>query len=349
MKRLHSLQEGLCQSGLDALWVSGPTNVRALSGFSSPYDGKILVTTDSATLYTDARYTVQAKEECQMDIHIARPPETFEHAARIVAGLKVGIEGDYLTVSQLEELENHWPDATLISTTDLIETLRIVKTPQEIQQIQAASDIADQVFNDVRPMIQAGVRELDIANELETRLRQAGARHSFDIIVASGPRGAMPHGLASERVIQDNELVTIDMGATKNGYNSDMTRTVAVGSPSQQLRDMYNAVLDAEEAAVKAVKPGIRTADLDQLARDVLSKHNLAEYFAHTLGHGIGLAVHEGPRFRSESSDVLEPGMVVTIEPGVYIEDVGGVRIEDMVLVTTDGYKVINGCPKEQL
>ncbi|GAA5532518.1 aminopeptidase YpdF [Deinococcus aluminii] len=335
-------------AGVDALWVSNPANVRALSGFSSGQDGKVLVTGGGATLYTDARYTVQAQEESQVPQVIARPPETYQDAAQKVQGARVGFEAEHLTVAGLEALREHW-DAALVPTRGLVEGVRLVKSPQEVQAIREAQAVADRVFEEVRPMIRAGVRELDVALALELGLRRAGAEVGFDVIVASGPRGAMPHGVASERVIEDGDLVTIDFGARVNGYHSDMTRTVAVGTPSEELRRVYNAVLEAEEAAVAAVRPGAKTGELDALARGILEQHGLAEAFAHSLGHGVGLNIHEGPSLRKGSEDVLEPGMVVTVEPGAYLPGVGGVRIEDLVLVTEDGHEVLSRAPKERL
>ncbi len=335
-------------AGVDALWVSDPANVRALSGFSSGEDGKVLVTPEGATLYTDARYTVQAQEEARVPVHIARPPETYRDAAARVKGQRVGFEAEHLTVAGLEALREHW-DAQLVPTRGLVERVRLVKTPEEVQLIREAQALADRVFAEVRPNIQAGVRELDVALELEQGLRRAGAEVGFAVIVASGPRGAMPHGVASDRVIEDGELVTIDFGARLNGYHSDMTRTVAVGTPSEELRRVYNAVLEAEEAAVAAVRPGVKGGDLDALAREILNRHHLGEAFAHSLGHGVGLKIHEGPSLRAGSEDVLEPGMVVTVEPGAYLPGVGGVRIEDLVLVTEGGYEVLSRTPKERL
>ncbi|OLV19058.1 Aminopeptidase YpdF (MP-, MA-, MS-, AP-, NP- specific) [Deinococcus marmoris] len=337
------------EAGVTGLWVSHPANVRALTGFTSPEDGKVLVTADGATLYTDARYTVQAREESGVPQFIARPPETFQHAAEGVRGQRVGFEADSLTVAGLEDLKEHWPDAELVPLRGLIQGLRQIKTADEIAAIRAAQDLADQVFSEVRPLIVAGARELDIALEIETRLRKAGAGSAFGVIVASGPRGAMPHGHASARVIEDGELVTVDMGAKLNGYNSDMTRTVAVGQPSDEMKRIYNAVLEAEEAAIKAVKPGVRAADLDKIARDILTGHGLGEAFVHSLGHGVGLEVHEGPGLRGTSDDVLAAGMVITIEPGAYLPDVGGVRIEDLLLVTEDGHDVLSHSPKEAI
>ena len=353
----------LAHAGLDALWVSRPENVRYLSGFTSGDDAKLLVMTVvpqqgvgsrvEATLYTDARYTVQAGEESRYPAFIARPPATLEHATPSVQGLRVGFEADHLTVSELEALRSHWQangsPATLVGTQGIIEGLRLMKTEDEIAQIRAAQSIADAAFAAVRPGIVAGVREDWVAGQLEAFMRERGAGSAFDVTVASGPRGAMPHGTASGRIIGNDELVTIDFGAKLNGYHSDMTRTVAVGNPSEELRRLYRAVLEAEEAAVQAIRPGARCSDLDKVARDILVSHGLGEYFAHSLGHGVGLAVHEGPSLRGTSPDVLEAGMVVTAEPGVYLPGVGGVRIEDLILVTPDGYEVLSSSPKERL
>lgn len=346
---LDRVRAALKRAGVDALWVSDPVGVRQLTGFTSSEDGKVLITPQEATLYTDARYTVQAQEESRVPAFIARPPETYAHAKDGVSGLRVGFEATHLTVAGLEDLRGAWPDATLVPLRGVLQALRLVKSAEEIALIRAAQDLAGRVFTEVRPMIRSGVRELDVALAIETRLREAGSRPSFSTIVASGPRGAMPHGTASERVIGDDELVTIDMGAQLGGYHSDFTRTVAVGDPNAQLRGIYRAVREAEEAAVAAVKPGVRGADLDRLARGILTRHGLGEYFAHSLGHGVGLEVHEGPSLRGVSEDVLEAGMVITIEPGVYLPGVGGVRIEDLVLVTDDGYEVLSHSPKEDL
>ncbi|ADV67465.1 M24 family metallopeptidase [Deinococcus maricopensis] len=338
----------LTRAGVDALWVSRPENVRYVTGFTSPEDGKALLTPQGAVLYTDARYTEQARLESSAEQFIARPPATLEHAAERVRGLRVGFEADALTVAALDDLRRFWPDATLVPTTGILETLRLIKTPDEIERIRQAQRIADEAFAAVRPLIRAGAVERDIEFAIEGEMRKRGARgwaHGF--IVAGGERGALPHGHASDRVLQDGELVTVDIGAVYDGYVSDMTRTVRVGEVSAELRRIYHAVLEAEEAAIRAVRPGVRAADLDTLARDILTGHGLGEAFAHSLGHGVGLAVHEGPSLRGTSDDVLEPGMVITIEPGAYLPGLGGVRIEDLVLVTEDGYEVLSTSPKE--
>ncbi|GGJ63560.1 M24 family metallopeptidase [Deinococcus aquiradiocola] len=347
-----TLRAALDRAGVDALWVSSPENIRYLSGFTSGRDARLLLSAQP-TLYTDARYTVQAQEESRFPSFIARPPATLAHAAPAVEGLRVGFEADHLTVAELERLRAHWQagerPATLVSTSRVIDTLRQVKTPDEVARVRAAQALADEAFAAVRPFIAAGVRESDVAARLEGFMRERGAGSAFGITVASGPRGAMPHGTASARVIGNDELVTVDFGALLDGYHSDMTRTVAVGNPSEELRRLYRAVLEAEEAAVAAVRPGATGGELDAVARDLLGAHGLAEAFAHSLGHGVGLAVHEGPSLRAASADVLVPGMIVTVEPGVYVPGVGGVRIEDLILVTEDGHEVLSRSAKELL
>ncbi|AWN23158.1 aminopeptidase [Deinococcus irradiatisoli] len=346
---LEALRPAMAEAGVDALWISQPENLRYLSGFSSPEDAKLLITPDGATLYTDGRYTVQAAQEVEVPVHIARPPATLEHAASHLAGRRVGFEAAHLSVAAHQELQQHW-QAELVALSGLVEKLRLTKSPAEIEAIRSAQAIADAAFERVRPQIKAGVREVDIAWALDTAMRDLGAEGpAFETIVASGVRGALPHGRASHKVLAESELVTLDFGAKVGGYHSDMTRTLAIGEVSESLRRIYNAVLDAEEAALSAIRPGVRTADLDTLARGVLAGFDLAEAFTHSLGHGVGLHIHEGPSLRATSEEVLAPGMVVTVEPGVYIEHLGGVRIEDLVLVTEQGSEVLSRSPKERL
>ena len=337
------------QAGVDALWISQPANVRYLSGFSSPEDAKLLLTAEGALLYTDSRYALQAAQEVGTGVHIARPPATLEHAAERVRGLRVGFEAEHLTVAGLEDLKQYW-QAELLPLRRPVETLRLVKSDAEVTLIRRAQAIADAAYAEVLPQLQAGARESDLALALETAMRRLGADGpSFETIVASGERGALPHGRASGKQLAEGELVTLDFGALLDGYHSDMTRTVPIGEVGPELRRLYLAVLDAEEQAIAAAGPGVRAADLDALAREVLAGHGLAESFTHSLGHGVGLDIHEGPGLRAASDEVLRPGMVVTIEPGVYLPGVGGVRIEDLLLITESGHEVLSQSPKARL
>ncbi len=346
---MRQLDDRLRAERLDALWVSKPENVRYLSGFSSPQDGKVLYRPGSALLYTDSRYSDQAAQEARVEQHIARPPATYAHAAQHTQGQRVGVEADHLTVADLEVLRAHW-DAELVPITGLVETLRGVKTDEEIGFIRRAQDITDEALQAALPLIKPGARERDIALAIEVGIRERGGHgYAHNFIVASGPRGAMPHGESSDRTLQDGELVTIDIGAVVNGYHSDMTRTYPVGTVPDALRDVYNAVLEANELAIEAVRPGVRAEDLDALAREHLTQRGYGEYFTHSLGHGVGLHIHEAPSLRKGSEDVLEPGMVITIEPGVYVSGQHGVRVEDLVLVTEGGHEVLSKSPKARL
>ncbi len=346
---LETLRPAMLEAGVDALWISQPENLRYLSGFSSPEDAKLLITPGGATLYTDGRYTVQAAQEVDLPVHIARPPATLEHAAAQLRGLRVGFEAAHLSVAAHQELQQHW-QAELVALGGLVEQLRLIKAPAELESIRAAQNIADTAFAQILPQIKHGAREVDIAWALEDAMRQLGAEApAFETIVASGVRGALPHGRASQKVLQEGELVTLDFGARVGGYHSDMTRTLALGEVSESLKRIYNAVLDAEEAALSAIRPGLRAADLDAVARGVLGGLDLADAFTHSLGHGVGLHIHEGPGLRSTSDEVLAAGMVITVEPGVYIEHLGGVRIEDLVLVTEQGSEVLSRSPKVRL
>ncbi len=336
-------------AGVDALWISQPANIRYLSGFSSPEDAKLLLTPEAALLYTDSRYALQAAQEVVTEVHIARSPATLEHAAGRVRGLKVGFEAEHLTVAGLDDLKQSW-QAELIPLRQLIEMQRLVKSDDEIVLIRRAQAIADAAYAEVQPQIVAGARESDLALALELAMRRLGADGpSFETIVASGERGALPHGRASDKQLAVGELVTLDFGALLGGYHSDMTRTVPVGDVGPELRRLYMAVLDAEEQAIAAVRPGVRAADLDALARTVLAGHGLADAFTHSLGHGVGLDIHEGPGLRAASDEVLRPGMTITIEPGVYLPGVGGVRIEDLLLLTESSHEVLSQSPRVRL
>ncbi len=348
---LDQLRQKLETLELDAFWVAKPENVRYLSGFTTPDDAKVLVTKDQVLLYTDARYAVQAEQESRVPVHIARFEEVFEHAKPIVQGKRIGFESDAVLYEGFEEL-NIGLGADLKAVKGLIDGMRLIKTPEEIAAIRQAAMIADAALESLLPKLQPGVTERDFALELEFEMRRRGANGAaFEIIVASGERSAMPHGVASNRVIQEGDLVTIDWGARLNGYYSDCTRVYPVGEISDQLKNLYRAVLEANKLGLAAVRPGARCKAVDAVARDYLKSVGFEKEFAHSLGHGVGLAVHEQPRlsYRAEEAEVLEEGMIVTVEPGVYIPSVGGARVEDLVVVTTDGYEALTKLPKYNL
>jgi Xaa-Pro aminopeptidase len=335
---------------IHALWVAKPANIRYLTGFTSPEDAKLLVTEADAVLYTDSRYTVQAEQESRVPVHIARWDAVYEHAKPLVTGKNVGFEADAVVYSAfrglLEGLET-----TLRPVENVVEPLRGVKSSAEIETLKRAAKIADDALEATLPMLKPGVAERDVALELEMQMRRRGAEAAaFDITVASGERGAMPHGGASGRVVNDGELVTIDWGARVDGYHSDCTRTFAVGEISSELKTIYNTVFDAQRKALEAIRAGAKCFDMDAVAREFITAAGYGDYFGHSLGHSVGLAIHETPNlsFRAKE-ERLEVSNVVTVEPGIYVPNVGGVRIEDTVIVTETGIEFLTHTPKHRL
>lgn len=344
-ERLERLRERLAQAGVEALLVTEPANVRYLSGFTSPEDGRVLVTADEARLFTDGRYTVQAEEESALPVEITRP--WIPRVAALTGEARLAVEAEHATLALARELSGALGREPLpLAGRELLTPLRAVKDADEIELVRRAAALTDEAMAHALTLLRPGASELDVAWEIERFLRSRGATPGFEIIVASGWRSSMPHGVASDKAIADGDLVTLDFGARLHGYTADMTRTVAVGEVDDDVQALYRAVLEAEEAALAAVAPGVRGSELDAIARELLASHGLDAWFSHSLGHGVGLAVHESPRLAQSSDDVLEPGMVVTVEPGVYKPNEVGVRIEDLVLVTDDGHEVLSQAPK---
>jgi Xaa-Pro aminopeptidase len=343
--KLENLKEAIAGLGADALLVTAPANVRYLSGFRTPEDGRVLVTEERTLLLTDARYTVQAEEESRLSVEIL-PRDWLGELPRLLGGRRLAIEAEVLSYAAFKRLQELL-GAEPVASESLVSDLRLVKEPAEIDLMRQAATLTDQAYGHILDFLKAGRREVEVALELERFMRLRGAESkSFEIIVASGPRGAMPHGVASNKAIERGELVTLDFGARVMGYHADMTRTVAVGETADRLRELYDATLRAQEAALEAVAPGKDTKAIDAIARDALGEAGLADYFAHGLGHGVGLSIHEGPSLNQHTSQPLEAGMTVTIEPGVYLPDVGGVRIEDLVVVTPSGCERLSESPK---
>lgn len=343
-RRLDALRASVRAAGADALLVTSPPNVRYLTGFSSPEDGSVLVSPDGATLLTDARYEVQAEEESLVPVAIV--PSQDDAALARLSGLRLAVEADAMTVSRFRALAKrlgHEPVALEGAFTEL----RLIKTDAEVAKLRRAAHVTDLAFEEALKFMKAGVTEVEVAMCLERAMRLHGAEGaSFSTIVASGARGAMPHGLASAKALEDGDLVTLDFGAVVDGYHADMTRTVGIGQVGAEERRLFDAVLEAQVAALAAVAPGRTGSEVDQVARDVLARHGLEQYFTHSLGHGTGLVVHEEPRLSQKSDTVLRPGMIVTVEPGVYLPGFTGLRIEDLAVVTESGHEVLSHSPK---
>ncbi len=349
--RRARLGELLAERKLEALLVSAPANVRYLSGFTGS-NGWLLVSPHRAILLTDPRYEIQARAQTDCAVRICKG-QLVEAAGREIRRNRLknlGFESS-LPYSVYGRLSERLPAGVqLVATAELVEQLRAIKSAAEIELIRSAVRLGEQAFSRVLRRIRPGLRELELAAEIDHEMRRLGAdRPAFDTIVASGVRSALPHAEPTEKPLQANELVLIDMGARRRGYVSDMTRMAHLGIPARSLRELHAAVVEAQAAAVDAIREGVSASAVDARSRRVLRQHGLARRFAHSTGHGLGLEVHETPRLGKGEQTRLQAGMVVTIEPGVYMEGFGGIRIEDAVVVTRNGGEVLTAVPKELL
>lgn len=340
----------LSRKSLDALIVSSLPHIRYLSGFTGS-NALLIVTLRSAILLTDTRYTLQAETEVSgCRILITTKPLVAEAAARklLAASARVGFQADQVTYAQYRSLRALFPSTSFVSTRELVEDVMLVKDADELEAIKRAVAISDKVFHEVLSRVRPGIPELEIAGEISyLHKKYGGERDAFETIVASGKRGAFPHARASTKKIARGELVTLDFGCAINGYHSDLTRTIGVGPVPARLRRMYNVVREAQQLALDAARGNMSAADLDAVARTHITRRGFGKYFTHSLGHGLGLNVHERPRVSHTSKECLRTGSVITIEPGVYIPDVGGVRIEDDVVLTDTGCVVLTTAPKD--
>jgi Xaa-Pro aminopeptidase len=336
---------GLAERKLDAMLVSGAPNIRYLSGFTGD-NGSLLITPGRAILFTDPRFEIQAAQESpSWQLKIAKGPLTLELVAAIkrLKLKRVGYEPARLTCDAFDSIESRLPmGASLEPVNGWIEQLRMVKTADEIDRIRRSVETNSGAFEQTIRRFREGMTESDFAAELEYRMRRLGAeKPSFDSIVAGGPRSALPHAQPTAAKLQNGQLVVVDMGAIQDGYCSDMTRMLFIGTPTAKVKRLYAAVLEAQLAAVAAVRPGVLATKVDRAARQVLKGHGLDRFFVHSTGHGLGLEIHEPPRIGKRDKTRLEAGMAITIEPGVYLEGYGGIRIEDTLVVTENGAEVI--------
>ena len=347
MTRGGRLAELVAEKELDQLFVSDLVNVRYLTGFTGT-NGACLVGADALTFFTDFRYSERAKDEVAPEWE--RPEAERELVPQIAARMsgRVGFEDGKLSVRQLARLEAAvGDDVGLVPAGDLVEQLRVVKDPDELERIAAAAELTDGVYEWALERGLAGRTERDVARDCEARLRELGAEPSFPPIVAAAENGALPHAEPGDREIGAGELVVFDMGALLDGYCSDCTRTFATGEVGDEGRETYELVQRAQAAALEAVRPGASGMEVDAVAREIISEAGHGDHFGHGLGHGVGLEVHEGPRLATTSEDELQEGNVVTVEPGVYLPGRLGVRIEDLVVVTGDGYRNLSGLSKD--
>ena len=353
MTNLDRLRIAMAEAGIPALIVSDLGSVNWLTGFTGTF-GIAVVSGDAAQFITDSRSAIQAGEQVKDMPHswFQSPVNGDEYLAQKIKEMgiqRIGFEGASVTYANFERWRDKLAGIELYGAPDLVSDLRMVKNESEIDRVRAACGIADACFEHVQRLIQPGVTEYDINLDIEFFIRRQGAEIAFPPIVVSGERSARPHGKASEKKLEVGDFLTMDFGAKVEGYCSDITRTVVVGEATDRHREIYNQVLKAEVECINAIKPGVRAADVDTLARTILDEKGLAQYFGHGLGHGLGALVHDAGRMNKTSQNVFEPGQIWTVEPGVYIPGFGGVRIEDDVLVTENGVEILTKSPKDLL
>lgn len=349
-QRIATVRKHLSALRLDALLVTSLPHVRYLTGFSGSH-ACCVISGQSQFLLTDGRYKAQAKEETKGLRTFIAARGLFEEAkVRKVLPRKgrIGFNAVEMRVAELENLKTLFPAARFVKTRNIVGSIAAVKDESEIERIRRAVAVSDEVFRAILPVVREGTTELDIAAEIVYQHRRRGAEaDAFEPIVASGVRGALPHARATARKIRPGDLVTLDFGCRLQGYHSDLTRTVAVGTPGEELRTVYEVVRRAQQEALDAARSGLKARDLDAVARKRIKAAGFGKYFPHSLGHGLGLEVHELPRVSALSTDILQAGNVVTIEPGIYIPNVGGVRIEDDVVIRQEHAEVLSASPKE--
>ena len=347
--RINSIRKSLSKSDIDTAFISSKDNIRYYSGFTGTL-AFLLITEHKSIIVTDSRYTVRAQEESpDYEIYQLKSGDNWiKNSTDQIKSKVIGFEGNFVSFNMLNQLKERankdliWKDYS-----EQISKERVIKSKSEVEKIEAAISISDRAFNAVSKEIEVGMTEKEIAWEIEKEMRILGAESiSFDTIVASGLNGSKPHHSPTNKQISNGEAITIDMGAKLNGYCSDLTRTIFIGKPDEKFKKIYNIVLRSQLISIETAKDGMTGEEIDKISRDIISEEGFGEYFGHSLGHGVGLEIHENPGVGPNSKNEITPGMVYTIEPGIYIDGWGGIRIEDMVLMTDNGNKLLSHAEK---
>jgi Xaa-Pro aminopeptidase len=349
MIKIEKLRNQFEEHDVDGVLVTSTYNRRYMTNFTGTA-GVAIISREKAVFITDFRYVEQAGKQIEGFEVVQHKAAIIDEIANQVEKLgikRLGFEEEHVTFSTYNSYQTVI-EAELVPLSGVIEKLRLIKTDSELKILKEATEIADAAFEHILTVIRPGKTEIEISNELEFFMRKQGAvSSSFDIIVASGYRSALPHGVASDKLIELGDFVTLDFGAYYKGYCSDITRTLAVGQPSDELKNIYDIVLEAQLRGMAGIKPGMTGKEADALTRDYITEKGYGAYFGHSTGHGIGMEVHEGPGLSFKSDMLLEPGMVVTVEPGIYVANVGGVRIEDDTVITKEGNQSLSFSTKE--
>ena len=341
----------LAEKNVDGMLITNMIHIKYLCGFGGS-SGSLLVGLDNSEFITDGRYVVQSKNEVRgANITIDSIPhlQVIKNKNFLSSGQTIGFDGKNVSHQMFSDISNILPHVKWENIVGCVETLAMEKDKKEIEALKTAVEITDKAFAEVFPMIKIGVEEQEIANQLSFLYRKYGDADAdaFSPIVGSGPHSAMPHQRPTDKKIGPGELVVIDSGAKYAGYHADMTRTVATKGYSEQQKEIYDIVLEAQLKSIQGIKAGASCKAIDTIARAHITNAGYGKYFDHGLGHSLGLEIHEDPRFSKVSTDSLKSNYVMTVEPGIYIEDVGGVRIEDDIVVTDDGHIVLNKTSKD--
>lgn len=353
-KRLQRLRTLLKEKNIDACIITGRANTAYFSGFTGS-TSVLLVGLDKAWLVVDFRYTIQAKEQAYEGIEAVEQQDSFYNTLNgLMADNSIetiGFEGNVLTFSEYQKMKISLTKAkSFTSLEGLIDKLRIIKDEDEVECIQQAVLLGDKVFDHIIKFIKPGMKETDVSAEIEDTMKKLGAKGpSFETIVASGHRSAMCHGTATNNEIKNGDAVVLDFGLIYRNYCSDMTRTIFIGEPNKDLAKIYDIVRKAQESALAGIVSGMKASDADKIARDIITEAGYGGAFGHSLGHGVGVEIHEEPRLSTKSEDILTDGMVFSVEPGIYVEDLGGVRIEDMVVLVDGKPRNFTTSPKDMI
>ncbi|MBN2851374.1 MAG: aminopeptidase P family protein [Clostridia bacterium] len=350
-QRIEKVRKILKEKQLDGVIITSRPNTLYLTQFPGSAS-LVYISMEKAVFMTDFRYIEFSRDTCgafyDVMMYTAKP---FEFLYDIISkdGIRtIGFEDGDVSYSSYQSITSQLKDIKLVGIQTELDLLRTIKYADEIEKIKKAVQIADDAFTHILKYIEVGISEIDIATEIEYFMRKSGAmKPSFDSIVASGKRSSLPHGQATEKLIEDGDAITMDFGALYDGYCSDMTRTVFIGKPEKKILSIYDIVLEAQCRSEEAVQKGRTGVEVDKVARDIIYKAGYEGMFGHGLGHGVGIMVHENPRLAVSAENILENGMVVTVEPGIYVPDFGGVRIEDMVIVNDDVPIVLTTSTKE--
>lgn len=345
--RIAKLQEFISQKELDGALITSRENLYYFTGSAPVLGGYLVVTPDDAVFIVPELEYEEAKETSHVQVEKFKTGKELYDRLTTFGMKRIGIEGK-TSFSSTQTLREKVGIEEFLLVDDVIRDLRIVKTPEEIEVIEAACKIADMAMMAALEEISEGKREREIAARMEYVMKMNGAeKPAFDTIIASGWRSALPHGVASDKRIEKGDLVVIDEGALYHHYHSDTTRTIILGSPNEKQKDIYQAVLEAQRTGVEAARPGITAKELDTIVRDVIKEYGYGDYFIHSTGHGVGLEIHEWPRVSQADETVLKPGMVITVEPGIYLPKLGGVRIEDTIVITENGARRLTRTERE--